>query len=124
MAVLEEKPAKRQKYGGRVKGSRNRIKNWELVKTCQAEAPLAIRRLKEIANDRDDLRAACQASTVILAYGYGKPRERFEVTGTLRLEQEMAQAAAMIKQQLLAIVSGASHDDGVRPAVRIGVTVM
>jgi hypothetical protein len=120
MDAVAEKKIRR----GRPQGSRNkRSMHFELSKTCQMNASFAIQRLLRIASNPNDLRSATAACGIILAYGYGKPRERVEITGTLRLEQEMVQAAAMIKAHMLSIISGGGAVHDITPAHGNGLAI-
>lgn len=68
------------KSGGRRKGIKNK-RTLEIGQACMAAAPEALKRLKMLmrCDDPNTARAAC---ALVLAYAYGKPRERVEVTGS------------------------------------------
>jgi hypothetical protein len=73
------RPAGKPKTGGRGKGVRNK-RSLEIGQACMKAAPEALERLKALmrSNDPHTAKGAC---ALILAYAYGKPRERVEMTG-------------------------------------------
>lgn len=77
---MRHRQPKGVRFGGRKKGTKNK-RTLEIGKACTALAPMAMQRLQAIALQTKDLATAASACKLILAYAYGKPRERVEVTG-------------------------------------------
>lgn len=68
------------KLAGRRKGTPNKA-TFEIQQACREYGPAMIARLVHLANSRDG-HIAIKAIGLLLAYGFGKPRERVELTGT------------------------------------------
>lgn len=99
------------KYGGRVKGTPNK-RTLLITEACQAMAPQVLERLAKIAQNYADLNSAVRAAQLILAYAYGKPKESVNITGDLKITQEVEQAALLTKRNVLTLVKGARSGNG------------
>ncbi len=68
------------KTGGRPKGSRNKATK-EVKALLQPQVPKAKKRLRELVG-HDDPEIALKAVQLVLAYTYGKPTDRKEISGS------------------------------------------
>lgn len=68
------------KLAGRRKGTPNKA-TFEIQQACREYGPAMIARLVQLVSHPDG-HVAIRASQLLLAYAYGKPRERIEVSGT------------------------------------------
>lgn len=69
----------RRKTGGRRVGSLNKA-TFAIQDACRVEAPLMIERLLKLASSVDG-HIAIKAIKILLAYGFGKPSERIQLSG-------------------------------------------
>jgi len=79
MSHLFEKGKPRPLQAGRRKGTLNKT-TVKIREAAQRHGSAALVRLVELSKDPDG-RIAVKAIELILAYGYGKPREHVELTG-------------------------------------------
>jgi hypothetical protein len=79
MPHLFEKGKPRPPQAGRRKGTLNKT-TVKIREAAQRHGAAALVRLVELSKDLDG-RIAVKAIEIILAYGYGKPREHVELTG-------------------------------------------
>lgn len=79
MPHLFEKGKPRPPQAGRRKGTLNKT-TVKIREAAQRHGAAALVRLVELSKDLDG-RIAVKAIEIILAYGYGKPRERVELMG-------------------------------------------
>lgn len=71
-------PAWQKGTSGNPGGRTNRY--YGLKKLAEIKCPGALRRLAQIMNQDDDLKAACSAAMGILAYGMGKPVQAIDIS--------------------------------------------
>lgn len=79
---------KRQKYGGRQKGTPNKSPK-EIVLVCRELTPKVIARFLQILNNKSDLSAACRAGELLLKYGWGAPVQSHLLMGQMNLTGEV-----------------------------------
>lgn len=80
--TVEEVLAKRQKTGGRLKGTPNKQKKFELMKTAQLYGLRAVATVIEIMEDESLAPTVrLDAANKLIEYGFGKPKQMVEHAG-------------------------------------------
>lgn len=72
-----------------------RKKDYRITDLAQEYTPECLKRLREIMMQDEDLRSAVAAAMGLLAYGYGKPSQRVDLTNS---DGSLAQAWAAARE--------------------------
>jgi hypothetical protein len=113
---VEDVLAKRQKTGGRQKGTPNKQKKFELMKTAQLYGLRAVATLVEAMEDEGaPWTARLSAATEILDRGFGKAKQVQEITGADGGEIQSRLIIEFVGQ-LPSVSAGASTERPLQPA--------